>query len=403
MTDKFNSFVRYVLENLNLSLFEEKLVLKKKTLDDGSVIFVVDSDLEGSAASNETFRKKDEIRGSGLFFFDKTNLRKWISKKYSPEEFERNIPLFSNVISKINGTFEDIASEIEEIVDLGMKDKIAGFLQDLKAKIKEDANSQDVQQFFEFRKKFHRYSFNNQILIFIQKRNATRVAGKNKWLKEFNRKIKAGAKGIYIFVPISSKMRDESDAAAASSDADETKTITRFILKPVFDISDTEPIEGKEDKGVIPEEPKWFDETPIDEKSEIIYKGLMSFAKRKNIDVTVDAEGLDGARGVSRVGNIQLLTDNISTLVHELAHEILHDIETRKSKDKTVLELQAESVAYVVLREFGLPTEHASKYMALWRIDPEHISENENEIRNAAAEIIDYVYEFGNDLIGEKE
>jgi hypothetical protein len=381
------------------SVIEEDLALAKKNITDKNgdtkFLLVVTTNQNG-----ETFKKKDAIKKTGLFSWDGANLRAWVSKPFnSEEELRKEAPRYVKAIYTLNKTetplaetdFEDIAGKLEDAIDEGMQDKITSFLDELKEKIKTDANSPDVQEFFNFRKKFRRYSFANQMLIFIQKKNATHVAGKLKWIKDFNRQLKKGAKGIYIYVPISKKMdQDESDAA---QDQDVVRQ-TRFILKPVFDISDTEQIEGKENK--ITEEPKWFDEATPDEKTRVIYDALVEFAKSRNIQVNIEGEKTGHARGYSSMGTIGLKAENISTLVHEIAHEIIHGPEERMEGDKKILELQAEGVAYVVLREFDLPHEHASKYLALWKIDPQHVTENEKVIATTARTLIDYIYEYAN-------
>lgn len=373
----------------------ESLVLKKKVLDSGNMVFVVDSNLEGPAASNETFKNKDKIKGTGLFFFDRTNLKKWISKEFTPEDFTANIIKYKKAVESINnpsGNLDSISDTIEELIEAGMQDKLKGFLNELKRNIKDSLDSEELKAFLEFRRKFHRYSFTNQMLIFLQKPNATDVAGKKKWETQFNRILKKGARGIQIFVPIKSKQEDPDNTGD-----DETKEQTRFILRPVFDISDTQPMEGKED--LVVSSPKWFDDSTPDESSQIIYDALLEFAKRKNISVTV-GDDLNGARGISKGGSIALMQDNISTLIHEIAHELLHWTKDPKA-DKKILELQAEGVAYLVLRQFNLPYEHAAKYMALWDIDPENVRQNENIIGKTATEIIDFIYDFGSGEFAE--
>jgi hypothetical protein len=394
-----NDFV--ILENLYLNVYkkddviEEKLILKKYTSsDDGKVYFVVDSDLEGAAKNNETFKNKEKIKNSGLFVFDSKNLRKWVSKKsYEPEEFNGVVPEYKKIISQINQedfTLDLDSNDIQDYAETGMQDKISQFLNDLKIKIKENIDSPEIQAFLNFKNKFRKYSFNNQMLIFIQKPNATHIAGKRKWEKDFNRKLKLGAKGIYIYVPIKGKT-EEPNLSQPTPNVDETKNSTFFILKPVFDISDTEVIAGKEDK--VASEPKWYSDTEIDDKTEVIYNALESLSKTQNIRVDISSSGLDGARGVSRVGSIQLLIKNISTFVHEIAHELLHGTEERINGPwlKQIHELEAESVAYVVLREYDLPSEHASKYLALWKIDPENIKTREKDIQQVASFIINYI------------
>jgi hypothetical protein len=388
----------------NLSVVEEKIVLRKKTLDDGKILFVIDSDLEGAAKGNETFKKKDEIKASGLFVFDGKNLRKWVSKKsYTPEEFESVSQEFRSLVSKINKETSETVSgdDIQDYAEAGMQDKIAAFLNDLKEKIKADQDSPEVKNFLEFRSKFRKYSFNNQMLIFLQNPKSTRIAGKSKWYNEFNRKLKEGAKGIYIYVPIKGK-RDEPDTT--KTNVDETKNQTFFILRPVYDISDTEVIEGKQDKVV--EEPKWFDDEKVDEKTRVIYDALSALAKNEKIRVEItgeDGDELDGARGSSSIGKIKLLIENISTFIHEIAHELLHGIHERLNSPwlRQIRELEAEGVAYVVLREFNLPSEHASKYLAIWKIDPENVKEHEQDIKIVSSFIIDYINVFA--TAGEDE
>jgi len=383
---------------------EENLVLKRKMLDDGKYIFVVDSDLPDAAGRNETFKNKDKVKQTNLFFFDRTNLRKWVSKKsYDEEEFRRVAPEYKKAVYSINkpaqGGIVDFANaeeEIEDLTDIGAQDQITNFLDKLKKEVTENINSPEVKEFLSFRKKFRKYSFNNQMLIFFQKKTATHVAGRVKWEKEFGRKIKKGAKAIQIFIPIMVN-REVGAPAIQSGDGDREEKIMRFKLGPVFDISDTEPIEGKEDQAKVPTAPKWYSDENVDETTEQIYTALEQFAKSKNITVTVDAEGLDGARGVSMGGSVQLLQKNISTMVHEIAHELLHQTKGARMTEPlahNIVELQAEGVAYAVLEEFGLNSEHAAKYLALWKVDPENINQNQEVIRKTANIIIDYVYDY---------
>ena len=131
-----------------------------------------------------------------------------------------------------------------------------------------------------------------------------------------------------------------------------------------------------------------------DEKTQVIFDALLDFAKVNNIKVSVGKVGIEGARGTSGGGEVKLLTNNISTLIHELAHELLHWKEDRDSFSKQVKELQAEGVANVVLKEFGLPSEHTEKYLALWKVDADHITKNETVIRKIAEKIIDYINDF---------
>lgn len=391
-------------------ILEEKLILRKKTFEDGNSIFIVDSD---TGKSGETFAKKDKIAKSGLFTFDKMNLRKWVSKKkFTPDEFAQEVPKYKAFVDSLNpkvaGTpspegqdggdsFAEKEDQIEELIEQGAEDKIKNYLADLIKKIEIDANSPEVRAFLDFSKKFRKYSFYNRLLIHIQKPNATRIASAKKWRDQLGRSIKKGEKAIMIYAPIrvKDKNQPEPDPNQPATPADdETRYLRRFKLVPVFDISQTEAIAGQEH--LTPEEPKWWDDTQPDEKTEIIYDALIDLAKKEGIEVTVSAEGLGKARGVSSVGKIQLLQKNISTLIHEIAHELIHDVNTRMSPwiTKDILEAEAEGVAYVVSHEFDLPTEHVAKYMALWKINQKHLKDSEKTISDTANNIIDYINKF---------
>jgi hypothetical protein len=138
-------------------------------------------------------------------------------------------------------------------------------------------------------------------------------------------------------------------------------------------------------------EPRWYDDATPDEKTRHIYDALVKFAEDNNVQVSISDEGLGNARGVSRAGSIQLMQENISTMIHELTHEILHPVEKRKELSSEIKELQAEGVTYLVLKHYGLPTEHAEIYLALWEKDPENIKQNEEIIRDTAKMFIEYI------------
>ena len=377
-------------------LLGENLILKKKTVGDDEFVFVVTSDNPDiTKGNNETFRNLDLIRNSGLFIFDKSNIRKWISKnKFNLNDFNLNVSKYKHAINTING-LEDIidsAKELEEYGDIGFSDRISMFIDELKNKVTSTAQSKEVLDFLNFKKRFRKYTLYNSILIFIQNKNATLVKGAGQWEKELGRKIKAGEKGIYIYVPI--KMKDEKEEPEASSQPQDIKDLrtTRFKLVPIFDISQTEEIPGKAVK--IPDEIKWYSDEEADEKTRIIYDALVELAKTKGVTVSLGDVGHERARGVSKGGSINLINTNIATLIHELAHEMLHWKDDRESFSKQVKELQAEGVAHVVLKEFGLPTGTTENYLVLWKIDAEHITKNESVIKKTSEEIIDFINDF---------
>jgi hypothetical protein len=378
-----------------LSDISENLVLKKRPMQDGKFQFVVDSDLQDKRlAGNETYKTKDKIKALG-FIWDKS-LGKWVSPPYDQTEFSAKMPELRKQVMTLNADFDEksfgeLSDELEDYLELGVTEKLKEFFDELKKKIIEKQNSPEIRAFLNFTLKFTKRSFNNKILIWIQNKNATHVEGMGTWRRVFGRKVKKGAKAIKIWVPITYKSKEE-DAPQTDVNTDETRQIMRFSLGNVFDIGDTEPIPGKEHL-YTDKEPNWFNDESPDEKTRYIYDALLEFAKEHNIAVSVSDEGLNGARGVSRKGSIQLLQENISTMIHELTHEILHTSEKRKGLSREVLELQAEGVTYLVLKHYGLPSGHAEVYLALWSKDPENMKENDQIIRETAKMFIDYVDE----------
>lgn len=390
-----------------LSDFKENLVLKKRPSQDGKFQFVVDSDLEDrKLAGNETYKKKDKIKSLG-FIWDKS-LGKWVSKPYDQIEFSSKISTLKKQIASLNDdfnekSFQDMTDELEEYLELGVTDKLKQVFNDLKEKILQTQNSPEIQEFLRFSAKFTNRSLNNQLFIFIQNKNATHVEGMATWRNKFGRKVKKGARAIKIWVPVTYKSKQkEEDAPQVDTNVDETKQPTRFTIGNVFDIADTEPIEGKEHLYV--KEPKWYDDSTPDETTRYIYDALLEFAKDNNINVSISAEGLGQARGVSRKGSIQLMQENIPVMIHELAHEILHTIERRKGLEKARLEFEAEGVNYLVCSHYGLPNKQAQIYLSLWLRDKEGdggkkvedffkmIKENEDVI-NTAQSLINYIDE----------
>ena len=117
---------------------------------------------------------------------------------------------------------------------------------------------------------------------------------------------------------------------------------------------------------------------------------LIKFAESKGINVTVKELSGD-IQGVSTGGAILLSPDaGIKTLLHELAHELMHQNGDR-SKDKIIPELEAESVAYVVAKHFGLDGLSSPNYIALHKADAEMIMEHLERIRDISTQIINSI------------
>lgn len=219
-------------------------------------------------------------------------------------------------------------------------------------------SSERWQEWLAMQSRFHSYSFNNTLLILGQKPEASLVAGFNAWRK-LDRFVRKGEKGIWILAPMVYK----SDVGEDASTGDQpTKVIRGFKPVAVFDVSQTDGAE-------LPEVCVRLD----GEDEAGLFERLRGVATSIGFMVE-DADDLDGANGVCTHNDrrIQLLASNspaqrVKTLAHELGHAILHAPGEGRPDSRAVLELEAESVAFVVCAAFGITSDDYSfGYVATW-------------------------------------
>ena len=228
--------------------------------------------------------------------------------------------------------------------------------------------------------KFHRYSWHNCLLIWLQCPTATQVAGFKKWLN-LGRCVKKGERGIMILAPMAYTRRVDPDPHSEQSDGTEKKLPTSmFIAAWVFDVSQTE---GRE----LPEIGKRSGDPGI------FQDRLLDFAKSKGIAVS-RVDDLNGAKGVSKGGSIAVLSrldaaESFGILVHEIAHELLHQGDNKGCKPRAVRELEAEATAYVVCEAIGLADcSAASDYIQLYQGDSKLMMASLSSIQKASAMIL---------------
>ena len=231
--------------------------------------------------------------------------------------------------------------------------------------------------------RFHRYSWNNALLIHAQRPDATHVAGFHRW-HELGRFVKKGEKGIMIQAPIIRKQKE--DALATPSGKDPARPnpgfrLTGFRTAFVFDVSQTE---GKP----LPE----FAKTTGDPKD--YGDKLKSMAEKRGTSVEYDPS-IAPALGLSSGGRIRIVpgltsAEEFSVLTHELAHEMLHHRQDAVRPPESVRETQAEAVAYVVSRGIGLETNNAAAdYISLYNGDKKTLAESLAVIQSTSARILD--------------
>jgi hypothetical protein len=252
--------------------------------------------------------------------------------------------------------------------------------------------------FLRFQAKFRRYSFSNVLLIYMQKPDATRVAGIKTW-NSLGRRIKKGEKGIAIFAPMIRKVKeDEKDTETIEISEEDLskpeKSERLFGFRPVyvFDVSQTEgdplpELPGHGATVVVNGNPaELFNRfltvspVPVSYKSREEISGCLGYYSRKENNIVL-AEGLSAV-------------DNATTLLHELAHYFAIQSEEHSSSyaDRPKAEVIAEGAAFIAASYFGLDSSAVSfSYVAEWGKDIQKILAWGNVVQNTAVKLIDLV------------
>jgi hypothetical protein len=227
--------------------------------------------------------------------------------------------------------------------------------------------SEEMLRYLDTYAKFYQYSLFNIWLILMAKPDASFVAGFKKW-QSMGRYVRGGEHGIPILAPIFSTMTNEK--------GETEQRLVGFKTVHVFDVSQT-------DGEPLPDPPNW--KSP--EKNAELMNKLTKLAQDKGIQIQMKHIGHD-IQGVSLGGKIILDPEaGTKTLIHEIAHELLHHVEGVLICS-TVRELEAESVAYVVAKHFGCNGLASPNYVALHGATAAMIIDHLERIRNVATEII---------------
>ena len=295
-------------------------------------------------------------------------------------------------------TSEKPAEKLKEITDR------------LEQGITELFESERYREYLRVMSKFHNYSFNNTLLIAMQKPDASLVAGFSAWKNNFERNVMKGQKGIKIIAPSPYKVKQEmkkidphtqqpiigKDGKPVTEEKE--ITIPAYKVVSVFDVSQTE---GKE-----------LPDIAVDELTGDVERYRDFFAAlEKTSPVPIGFEQIPGSshgyyhledkRIAIQEGMSELQT--LKTAIHETAHAKLHDIdlnapenEQQPRVDRRTREVEAESVAYTVCQHYGLDTsDYSFGYVAGWSSGRElsELKSSLETIRSAAAEIINSIDE----------
>jgi hypothetical protein len=233
------------------------------------------------------------------------------------------------------------------------------------------------REWLEFSERFHNYSLNNQLLIFMQNPEATRVAGFRKW-KEMGRSVNKGEKAIWVYAPMIRKVRQQDDNGRPVFGADGKplyrEQLTGFKTVPVFDVSST-------DGDPIPQPPVVEVDRMSGQAPEGMHDDLRSQIEGHGYRLIYTDLG-DGPGVPDGSTSPDLKTVTINTryshahqglvLAHELAHiELGHtkrsdEYHTGAGGQRSTMEVEAQSVSYVVGRRYGVTDNASFSYIDGW-------------------------------------
>ena len=243
----------------------------------------------------------------------------------SPEEQKLWIAEHQSEIANLEGRVNIMADKPTN------RERLQQITAGIEQGIKELFESEKYMRYLSVMSRFHRYSVNNTMLIYMQKPDATLVAGYNKWKNQFERHVKKGEHGITIIAPTPFKKKIEEqkldpDTKAPILDAEgkavmEEREVEIPMFRPVkvFDVSQTD---GK----------------PLPELASSLSGNVQNYeafmeALRRSAPVPLSVEPMaanmdgyfspDQQRIAIRAGMSEVQT--VSAAVHEIAHSKLHD------------------------------------------------------------------------------
>ena len=276
-----------------------------------------------------------------------------------------------------------------------LTDKLEQGLQDL-------FNSDSYRNYLSTMSKFHNYSFNNTLLIAMQKPDATLVAGYKAWQKNFERHVNKGEKAIRILAPAPYKIKEERDKIAPvtqelllDKDGNPQKeeveiTIPAFRAVSVFDVAQTDgkPIPELAGKELLSDVEGYQDMIRAVE--------AISPVPIELEEIAGDSKGYYD-REAKRIAVQENMSESqtLKTMIHEVAHSKLHSKEVEQDeqmkKDRNTKEVEAESIAYTVCQHFGVDTsDYSFGYIAGWSSgrDTKELRASMDTIRRTASELI---------------
>lgn len=398
--------------NLTPSTSDIQTTARMQELGELMGISLVDHIITGRNGNYYSFRDKGEFPDSRVRFSTRVediDLTKGMVT-------EATAPYEEVTDTKEKGDVRDIPTVQTATIPLPVQGKdMDSIMQSLESGVEELFTSNRYQEFLKTMAKFHNYSFNNTMLIAMQRPDATLVTSYKNW-QSMGRQVMKGEKGITIIAPAPYKkmkekeVLDENQRLIMGTDGKPKTeqvevTVPHFKAVTVFDIAQTsgEPIQ-----------------TLAPELLTAAVQDFDSFmqAIQKISPVPIRFDEIDGnANGYYHNADKEIVikkglseSQTLKTAIHETVHAKLHDKEIMESlgveKDRLTKEVEAESVAYCVCSSFGLDTsDYSFPYIAGWSSSREmkEMKASMDVIRKTAGEMIDQLTEELEIILEEKQ
>lgn len=263
-------------------------------------------------------------------------------------------------------------STILSFKDINPKQAIKMLSEEI-AKVK---STEEFTNYLDFMSTFPTYSYYNQMLIHTQKPNATRVKGFVSW-KKTGRHVNKDEHAIKILAPRFYKKEVIKDNSVVTLDG------KYFIFVNVFDVSQTQG-------DPLPE--YLIDITENPDNAVKFYESLCQYCTTNAISVE-PIPLRETLYGTSYIGKIEInsiknIITQAFTLVHEMAHEEIHNLKARYERSKEQKEYEAESVAYIIAKRLNIPN-NSAKYLALY--GEYDLNKSLEEISKTAKKILDFI------------
>ena len=398
--------------NLTPSTSDIQTTARMQELGELMGISLVDHIITGRDGNYYSFRDKGEFPDSRIRFSTRVEdidlTKGMVTEATAPYEEVTDTKEKDNV--------RDIPTVQTATIPLPVQGKdMDSIMQSLESGVEELFTSNRYQEFLKTMAKFHNYSFNNTMLIAMQRPDATLVTSYKNW-QSMGRQVMKGEKGITIIAPAPYKkmkekeVLDENQRPIMGTDGKPKTeqvevTVPHFKAVTVFDIAQTsgEPIQ-----------------TLAPELLTAAVQDFDSFmqAIQKISPVPIRFDEIDGnANGYYHNVDKEIVikkglseSQTLKTAIHETAHAKLHDREIMESlgveKDRLTKEVEAESVAYCVCSSFGLDTsDYSFPYIAGWSSSREmkEMKASMDVIRKTAGEMIDQLTEELEIILEEKQ